>query len=280
MELSWEIIGSLFLVASVAGFIDAIAGGGGMLTVPALLAAGIPPAQTLATNKLQSTFGSFSAALYFVRNGLVQLKTMRIAIACTFSGSLMGAGLVQVMDAGVLTNLIPVLLFAIALYFLFVPSTTTGSGEPKLSEWGFALTVGMGVGFYDGFFGPGTGSLFTVCFVLIAQLGIVEATARTKVLNFTSNLAALLLFIMAGLPIWEVGLAMAVGGFLGARMGAKVVVTRGRQFIRPMVVLVSMTMAVKLMLDQNPQWLDKHFWVNNSALWWADLVSYVQSAWV
>ncbi|GHA37429.1 TSUP family transporter [Photobacterium aphoticum] len=279
MELSWEIIGSLFLVASLAGFIDAIAGGGGMLTVPALLSAGIPPTQALATNKLQSSFGSFSAALYFVRNGLVNLRDMRIAIACTFVGSLLGATLVQVLDAGILTNLIPVLLFAIALYFLFVPSDTTGGGEPKLSELGFALTVGVGVGFYDGFFGPGTGSLFTVCFVLIAQLGIVEATARTKVLNFTSNLAALLLFIMAGLPIWEVGLAMAAGGFMGARMGAKVVVTRGRKFIRPMVVLVSMSMAIKLLLEQHPQWLAKTFWANNGAIWWTDLLSYVQSAW-
>lgn len=84
---------------------------------------------------------------------------------------------------------------------------------------------------------------------------LVEATAKTKILNFTSNFAALLFFIFAGLPIWEIGLVMAVGGFLGARMGAKVVITKGRQLIRPMVVLVSMAMAIKLLWEQNPQWL-------------------------
>ncbi|MBV1840711.1 TSUP family transporter [Photobacterium ganghwense] len=259
MDLSWDIIGILFLVAGLAGFIDAIAGGGGMLTVPALLAAGVPPAQTLATNKLQSSFGSFSASLYFVRNGLVNLKSMRLAIGCTFAGSAIGALLVQVMDAGLLTNLIPVMLVAISLYFLFAPEAGKGGGEPKISEAAFAFTVGTGIGFYDGFFGPGTGSLFTICFVVLAQLGIIEATARTKVLNFTSNLAALLFFILAGLPIWEIGLTMAVGGFIGARMGAKVVVTKGRKFIRPMVVIVSMTMAIKLLLEQNPQWFQSIF---------------------
>lgn len=256
MEFSWEIIGALFVVASLAGFIDAIAGGGGMLTVPALLAAGIPPAQALATNKLQSSFGSFSATLYFVRNGLVKLNDMRLAIACTFVGSAAGALLVQYMDAGTLTKVIPGLLVAIALYFLFAPDAGDGGGNPKLSQAGFALTVGTGIGFYDGFFGPGTGSLFAVCFVVLAQLGIVEATAKTKVLNFTSNIAALLFFIFAGLPIWEIGLVMALGGFIGARLGAKVVVTKGRKLIRPLVVMVSMVMAVKLLAEQHPQWID------------------------
>ncbi|ELR67577.1 Putative membrane protein YfcA [Photobacterium marinum] len=255
MELSFEILALLFFVASLAGFIDAIAGGGGLLTVPALLAVGMPPAQALATNKLQGSFGSFSASLYFVRNGLVSLKTMRNAIICTFIGAALGAELVQRIDAGVLTNLIPVLLLGISFYFLLSPKAGKGGGEPKLSENAFALSVGTGIGFYDGFFGPGAGSLFTICFVAVAQLGLVEATARTKVLNFTSNFAALLFFIFAGLPVWEIGLVMAVGGFLGARLGAKVVVTKGRKLIRPMVVIISMIMAVKLLLEQNPQWL-------------------------
>ncbi|MCW8327259.1 TSUP family transporter [Photobacterium sp. SDRW27] len=254
MDLSFEILSLLFLVAGLAGFIDAIAGGGGLLTVPALLAAGVPPTQALATNKLQGSFGSFSASLYFVRNGFVSLREMRNAIVCTFIGSAIGAELVQRIDAGVLTSLIPVLLVCISLYFLLAPQAGKGGGIPKLSENAFALTVGTGIGFYDGFFGPGAGSLFTVCFVAIAQFGLVEATARTKILNFTSNFAALLFFIAAGLPIWEIGLVMAVGGFIGGRMGAKVVITKGRKLIRPMVVVVSMVMAIKLLWEQNPQW--------------------------
>ncbi|PSU48542.1 hypothetical protein C9J12_10835 [Photobacterium frigidiphilum] len=254
MDLSFEILGLLFLVAGLAGFIDAIAGGGGMITVPALLAVGVPPAQALATNKLQGSFGSFSASLYFVRNGFVSLKEMRNAIVFTFIGSAIGAVLVQRIDAGVLTSLIPALLVCISLYFLFAPQTGKGGGTPKLSENAFAFTVGTSIGFYDGFFGPGAGSLFTVCFVALAQFGLVEATARTKILNFTSNFAALLFFIMAGLPIWEIGLLMAVGGFIGARMGAKVVISKGQKLIRPMVVIISMVMAIKLLWEQNPQW--------------------------
>jgi uncharacterized membrane protein YfcA len=128
-----------------------------------------------------------------------------------------------------------------------------------MSETLFAFSVGTGVGFYDGFFGPGTGSIFTICFVAIAQLSIVHATARTKVLNFTSNLAALIFFIIAGLPVWEIGLVMAAGGFLGARMGAKVVVSKGKKFIRPLVVVMSMVMALKLLWEQHPQWFQSLF---------------------
>ncbi|UKA24362.1 TSUP family transporter [Photobacterium damselae subsp. damselae] len=259
MDLSLDVLVLLFCVAGLAGFIDAIAGGGGLLTVPALLAAGVPPTQALATNKLQSSFGSFSASLYFVRQGLVSLKAMRVAIVCTFTGAAIGAEAVQQIDASILTSLIPILLICISLYFILAPQAKLESAEPRISDNLFALTVGFSIGFYDGFFGPGTGSLFTVCFVAIARCGLIEATARTKVLNFTSNIAALTFFIIAGLPIWELGLVMAAGGFLGARMGAKVVVTKGHKLIRPMVVTISMLMALKLLWEQHPQWFQLGF---------------------
>ncbi|USD41644.1 TSUP family transporter [Vibrio sp. SCSIO 43135] len=255
MELTLEILTILFFVATAAGFIDAMAGGGGLLTLPALLAAGVPPTQALATNKLQSSFGSFSASWYFVRNGIVSVKEMRLAIVCTFVGSAVGAELVQYIDASLLTSIIPVLLIAISMYFLLAPQTIAHKGKQTISEATFAFCVGGGVGFYDGFFGPGTGSIFTVCFVAIGHFSLVDATARTKVLNFTSNIAALLFFILAGLPIWELGLVMAVGGFIGAQLGAKVVVTKGQKWIRPLVIVMSMLMAIKLLWEQHQQWL-------------------------
>ncbi|WP_394145452.1 TSUP family transporter [Vibrio atypicus] len=254
MEISFEILTILFFVATAAGFIDAMAGGGGLLTLPALLAAGVPPTQALATNKLQSSFGSFSASWYFVRNGIVSLKEMRLAIACTFVGSAIGAEAVQYINAGVLTSLIPLLLVGISLYFLLMPKAKEHAGKAKISEAMFAFSVGGGVGFYDGFFGPGTGSIFTVCFVALGHFSLVDATARTKVLNFTSNIAALTFFIIAGLPIWELGLVMAVGGFMGAQFGAKVVVSKGQRWIRPLVIIMSMLMATKLLWQQHQQW--------------------------
>lgn len=255
MELTLEVLTILFFVAGAAGFIDAMAGGGGLITLPALLAAGVPPTQALATNKLQSSFGSFSASWYFVRNGIISIKEMRLAIACTFVGAAIGAEAVQYIDAGVLTSLIPILLVAISLYFLLMPKTKTHTGEAKISEAMFAFSVGSGVGFYDGFFGPGTGSIFTVCFVALGHFSLVDATARTKVLNFTSNIAALLFFVLAGLPVWELGLVMAVGGFIGAQLGAKIVVTKGQKWIRPLVITMSMLMALKLLWEQHHQWL-------------------------
>jgi uncharacterized membrane protein YfcA len=256
MEFSLDMVVILFAVASLAGFIDAMAGGGGLVTLPALLAVGISPAQALATNKLQSSFGSFSASYYFVKNGIVDLSKLWPAIVCTFIGAATGAKLVQHIDATLLTSLIPLLLVAISLYFLFSPSTKSISEQvPRLSESTFAFTVGSAVGFYDGFFGPGTGAIFTVCFVALGNFSLIEATARTKVLNFTSNIAALLFFIIGGLPIWKIGLVMAVGQFLGARLGAKIVVTKGQQWIRPLVITMSMLMACKLLWAQHQEWI-------------------------
>jgi hypothetical protein len=249
MELSLEALSLLFFIAIVAGFIDAIAGGGGMLTVPALLSVGLPPTQALATNKLQSTFSSFSATWYFFRAGLLPIKSMIIAVVCTFVGAGLGALLVQRVHATLLIQIIPILLIIIALYFLFLPNVREQNGQPRLSDALFALCFGGGIGFYDGFFGPGTGSLFTLAFVMVGQLRLVEATARTKLLNFTSNFAALLFFILAGLPVWKAGFVMAAGGIVGARIGAKMAVLKGQQWIRPMVVTVSLIMALKLLLE-------------------------------
>jgi uncharacterized protein len=256
MEFSLDVLAVMFVVASLAGFIDAMAGGGGLVTLPALLAAGVPTAQALATNKLQSSFGSFSASYYFVKNGVVDLGKLWPAIVCTFIGAATGAKLVQHIDASVLTSLIPLLLVAISLYFLLSPSTKSISEQaPRLSESAFAFIVGSTVGFYDGFFGPGTGAIFTVCFVALGHCSLIEATARTKVLNFTSNIAALLFFIIGGLPIWKIGLVMAAGQFLGARLGAKVVVTKGQKWIRPLVITMSMLMAGKLLWAQHQDWV-------------------------
>lgn len=259
MEISFELIALLIGVAAIAGFIDAMAGGGGLVTLPALLMAGITPAQALATNKLQSSFGSFSASWYFVRSGAVQLKSMWLAITCTFIGAAMGAVAVQYVEPDLLMSLIPILLIAISMYFLLMSPHNKSDSPPKISEAAFAFFVGGGIGFYDGFLGPGTGSIFAVCFMVLARCSLVTATARTKVLNFTSNIAALLFFTLAGLPIWELGLMMAVGGFIGARIGAKVVINHGQKWIRPLVIIMSISMAIKLLWEQHGQWLKSTF---------------------
>lgn len=158
MELELSTLLLLMLAALAAGFIDSIAGGGGLITVPALLATGMPPALALGTNKLQSCFGSFTATLYFWRQGLIKVRQLWPHIICTFIGSAVGTLLVQHLDPGLLSKLLPFLLIAFSIYFLLSPRISNDDSEQRLSPLAFAFLIGTSVGFYDGFFGPGTGS--------------------------------------------------------------------------------------------------------------------------
>ena len=245
--LSPEILAALFGVGLLAGFVDAIAGGGGLLTLPALLWAGLPPAQALATNKLQSSFGSFSAALKFTRGGEVRPRAMAVMIACTFAGSAAGAVLVQRLDPGFLRSVIPVLLIGIAAYLLVSPRAGDLDARQRIGEPAFALLAGTGIGFYDGFFGPGTGTFFAIAFVSLLGHNLRKATAHTKVLNATSNLAALLFFLLGGHIQWAVGLLMGAGQCLGAQLGAQLVIRNGAGLIRPMLVAASIAITAKLL---------------------------------
>ncbi|WP_395755487.1 sulfite exporter TauE/SafE family protein [Edwardsiella ictaluri] len=249
--LSPELLGVLFCVALFAGFIDAIAGGGGLLTVPALLAVRLPPAQALATNKLQSVGGSFSSSLYFIRRRVVNLAEQKWVILLTFLAAAVGALLVQRLQAEILRQLLPFLVIGVGLYFLLTPSLGATEGIRRVGMPLFAVLGGASVGFYDGFFGPGAGSFYALGYVMLLGLSLPQATAHAKVLNFTSNAASLLLFIIGGNVVWSVGLCMLVGQAIGARVGARMVLTRGQQLIRPMIVVMSLIMSIKLLYDNH-----------------------------
>lgn len=258
-----QMLGVLFVVGLVAGLIDSIAGGGGLLTVPALLSAGLSPAQALATNKLQGTGGSFSASLYFVRRKAVDLRRMKVQIACTFIGAVFGAWLIQQIHADFLRQLLPLLVIGIGLYFLLMPKIGDDDRRQRLSGLPFALIGGGCVGFYDGFFGPGAGSFYALAFVTLMGFNLAKATAHAKVLNFTSNFGGLLYFILGGKVVWGVGIIMLVGQIIGARIGAKMVLTKGQKLIRPMLVIVSAVMSAKLIYDSHgaalSHWLGQVF---------------------
>ncbi|MFR9719576.1 TSUP family transporter [Aeromonas diversa] len=255
MEMELMTLVMLLGVALLAGFIDSIAGGGGLLTVPALLATGMSPALVLGTNKLQSSFGSFSATLFFARRGMLEWRTIWPAVICTFIGAAGGALAVQTIDAAALERILPFLLVAFAFYFFFSPRVSDAESQRRLAPLPFALLAGGGVGFYDGFFGPGTGSFFAIAFIALGGYGMARATAHTKLLNFTSNIASLLFFALGGKVVWSVGLVMAVGQFLGARLGSRLVISKGVRLIRPLLVTVSLIMSVKLLLAHYPQLL-------------------------
>ncbi|PWC53772.1 TSUP family transporter [Azospirillum sp. TSO22-1] len=246
MEIGLDLLATLFGVSLIAGFVDAMAGGGGLLTVPALLWAGLPPAAAIATNKLQSSFGAFSATVRFVRGGEVDPRAMKGMIACALVGGLAGSAVLQVVDASFLQDAIPFLLVGIALYLLLSPKAGDVDAHRRIGEGAFALLVCTGIGFYDGIFGPGTGTFFTMAFVALAGFNLRKATAHTKVLNFTSNIASLLGFLAGGSIVWSIGLTMAVGAYAGAQLGAHMVIRNGARLVRPMLVVASLAITAKL----------------------------------
>ncbi|MGC6405725.1 TSUP family transporter [Bisgaard Taxon 45] len=250
MEIGMNVMVLLFAVALVAGFIDAIAGGGGLITIPALLMTGMPPALALGTNKLQACGGSFSASLYFLRQRAVNLREVWLILLMTFIGASFGTILIQLVDSAIIKKVLPFLILAIGLYFLFSPTLGNEDRQKRISYLAFALSAGLGIGFYDGFFGPGTGSLLSLAFVMLLGFNLTKATAHAKVLNFTSNIASLIFFLIGGQIMWSVGFAMMAGQFIGANLGAKMVLSKGKTLIRPMVVVMSFMMTIKMAYDQ------------------------------
>ena len=246
--LTIELLGLLFLTGLLAGTLDSIAGGGGLIAFPILLGTGISPLQALATNKLQGSFGTTTAALHFLRHGEIDSDGVIFAIVCTFIGAMLGTLAVSHIDNRILMTFIPVLLIANALYFLFSPRVGDVERHRRISMGAFSLIIGTGLGFYDGFFGPGTGAFFALAFVSLLGYSLKQATAHSKVLNMTSNLAALLFFILGGHVVWSIGLVMGIGQVVGATVGAHLVIRRGTALIRPLLVVVSIALTVKVVM--------------------------------
>jgi len=241
----------LFAIGILAGLVDAIAGGGGLITVPALLWSGLDPVSALATNKAQGVFGSGAATVNFARQGAIDLRRTWPAVICTFIGAGAGAKAVQYLGGDILARMVPLLLIAFALYFLFSPRVSDLDSRRRLGEGAFALLVGTGVGFYDGFFGPGTGTFFAMGYVALLGYNLRRATAHTKLLNFASNLAALGFFVVGAHVAWALALPMAAGQFIGAWVGSHLVLRHGTRLIRPVLVLAALAVSIKLLLEHS-----------------------------
>lgn len=248
IDLTPEILALLFGAALLAGWVDTLAGGGGLITIPALLLSGIPPAAALATNKLQGSFGTLTAALFFLRRGLVSVRQNWLGLVATAAGAALGGLVVSRIDAARLAALLPFLLIAIGLYFLFFAGGRDEPRPPRMGQRPFDLGVAPALGFYDGFFGPGTGSFMTAAFLGLRGFAIRQATAHTKLFNFASNVSALAYFALFGQIAWTAGVVMIAGQMLGAWLGGRTVAGNGVRLIRPVTVIVCFGMSLRMLL--------------------------------
>lgn len=248
MELTAEVIGFLIGIAFIAGAIDAIAGGGGLLTVPALLAVGASPAAALGTNKLQSTFGVATAVVTYARKGRIDLRRFAGPTLAAFLGSVAGAFVLTRIDPTILSGLIPLLLVAMAIYYALKPNLSDEDRQVRARPF-LLLAFALVIGFYDGFFGPGAGSFYTTALIAVFGLGTVNAIAHTKLLNFSSNLASLIVLLSAGEVLLVAGLFMAAASMAGAFLGAHSTMRFGTKVVRPLLIVMCLALTAKLLWE-------------------------------
>ena len=236
----------LALVAFIAGFIDAIAGGGGLLTIPALLTAGLPPHLVLGTNKLCATFGSATASFTFYRRKLFNPGEWRNALLATAIGACIGAIIAHWLPASWLNQMLPAVVFGCGLYLLFgkTPDNQGQHDRPiaQRRQW----PQGFGLGFYDGVAGPGTGAFWTVSTMLLYPIDLLRASGVARSMNFVSNAMALVVFIFAGQVAWLLGISMGLALMAGAFLGARTAIHGGAKFIRPVFILVVFALTARL----------------------------------
>lgn len=245
--VSLQVLALLALAAFAAGVVDAIAGGGGLLTVPALLAAGLPPQIALATNKGQASFGAVSSFVSFWTKNGIDRKRAPYGFVCGFVGSLAGAQVLLLVKPEPLKPIVLVLLLLAAAFAAWPRKPSRG--EPHTWAMIALFPITFALGFYDGFFGPGTGSILIVAFVLVFGDSMTRASGNAKVVNLASNLAALALFASRGVVVWKIALPMAAANAAGAFVGARLAVKKGDRFVRLVVLVVVAALLLKIIFD-------------------------------
>lgn len=241
---SYEILTFLFIIGMVAGFIDTLVGGGGLLAVPALLLSGIPPIYVLGTNKFQGSMGTGIATFLLFRKKKINWEAIKYLMLLSFIGSVVGGVIVQFIDTEFLSLAIPIVLVVIAVYFIISPKPDERVKNSKPNKI-FEKYVVPSVGFYDGMFGPGAGSFFVMTGVMFKKLEIIQATILAKPLNFASNIAGLIVFYSFGHIAFMIGLIMMLGQLIGSFVGTHYLLKANPKVIRLLIVVMSLLMLAK-----------------------------------
>lgn len=242
----------LFATGLTAGTVDAIAGGGGLISIPVLMTLGLPPQFVLGTNKLQSSIGTFIATCNYFRHGLISLKGISKGLFLCFIGASLGALAAQVINPALLGKLIIIFMVFIFIYSVSSPKLGLQERTSKMTESAFFMLFGFFLGFYDGFFGPGVGSFWAIAMVLLLGYHLAKATAYTKLFNLESNMVALAWFIMGHHVDYKIGATMACGQIIGGRLGSYLVIKNGAKLVRP-IFLTVVLITIIVMLYKN--WL-------------------------
>ena len=244
-NFSVELLSVLFVVAIIAGLLDTLAGGGGLISIPALILSGVPPLAALGTNKLQGSTGTATATYMMLKNKKISFSSVKYLMLAAFIGAVLGTIAVQFINTEVLTFVIPSVLLFIAIYFLVSPKPTKTLGKPKLSNSKYNNIVIPFIGYYDGMFGPGTGSFFALSGVSCRGHDLITSTAIAKPLNFATNIASLIVFLIAGQVVWVIGILMMFGQVIGAWIGSHCLFNINPTYLRGVVVLMCTGMLVK-----------------------------------
>lgn len=237
----------LTLTALVAGFVSSIAGAGGMIVLPVLLWAGVPPLNALAVNKFQSVFGTLTSTVNFFRKGHLDLRPLWPGLLLALCCSALGTWLVARLPTEVLAQALPWALLLLALYVGFSPDISDQPRPPRMTQPAFNGWLGAGLGFYGGLFGPGMGSFAAAAFALFRGLPMRAATANTKPFVLVINATSMLVFILAGYQWWGLAMLMAAAQALGAWLGSNLVIKKGTVIVKPLLIGVTLVLSVKLL---------------------------------
>lgn len=242
---------NLFIIC-VLGFlaaaVDAIAGGGGLISLPALLMVGVPPHLALGTNKFAASLASLNSSITFARSGKVHFTLVKWQIPFTFIGAALGVWAVLSASSVFLNKAVLILILLVGIYTMAHKSLGLEDKFQGLNSYNVVIgcLFALSLGFYDGFFGPGTGSFLIFAFITVFGFDFVAASANSKVLNFTSNFASLLLFAWNGKILFSYGIPMAIFMILGSFVGTRLAIQRGAKLVKPIFITMSLLVAAKL----------------------------------
>lgn len=239
----------LCLGGFLAAFVDSIAGGGGLISMPILLMSGLPAHLALGTNKFAGAFGCFSSAYKYSKSGKTNIELLKKLIPFTILGCLLGVKCVLSISENILNILVFLMILIVAIYTYLKKDLGKEDKFESLSKENIkkGIIMAFALGFYDGFFGPGTGTFLTFAFIKIYGFDFLHASANTKILNFTSNFTALILFMFSGQILYKVAIFYAISMILGGYIGAKVAINKGSQLIKPIFLFMAVGVAIKLL---------------------------------